>query len=84
MTPRAEHNRAAFDRPADVLRSPLSRDQKIRVLEDWERDLRELLVADEENMTSSTQSPVTLQDVRVALAALDVQPDAQPAPTKHG
>lgn len=41
-----------FDRPRDILDSnDLSLGQKIKLLKEWEIDLRELQVASEENMT---------------------------------
>ncbi|RUO63515.1 hypothetical protein [Pseudidiomarina insulisalsae] len=42
---------AAYDKPQDVLDDDnLTHDEKCKVLEQWEYDIRELLVATEENM----------------------------------
>jgi hypothetical protein len=73
-----------FKRPAQVLQSKdLSWEQKIKILRQWEFDVRELQVAEEESMTGP--QPVTLAEVREALRALGVvgNPD-QSAPTKQG
>jgi hypothetical protein len=74
----------AFKRPAQVLQSKdLSWEQKINVLRQWEYDVRELQVADEESMTGP--EPVSLAEVREALRALGVVGDPdQSGPTKQG
>ncbi|CAB0151871.1 hypothetical protein PSI9734_02231 [Pseudidiomarina piscicola] len=42
---------AVYDKPTDLLKdSRLSDEQKLKVLEQWEYDAEELLVATEENM----------------------------------
>jgi hypothetical protein len=70
--------------PAGLLRrGDLSRDDKVRLLHEWERDLREQMVADEENMTGAESPAGTLQDILSALAALGAQPESG-TPTKHG
>lgn len=79
----------AFDRPRDVLDSPdLSPEQKIKLLREWEIDLRELQVASEENMTGDAASEATaelLRECRRALARLGAADgDGGGAPTKHG
>jgi hypothetical protein len=44
-----------YDGPEEVLRDPsLSDDEKRRLLEEWERDLRQLQTATEENMPADT------------------------------
>jgi len=71
--------------PADIVKHPmLSRQQKIDLLHDLDNELRELMVADEENMTGSTPVTVTLDDVEAALRALGEESDTYAAPTKHG
>ena len=48
---------SAFDEPKDVLSDDrLSRDQKIRLLEQWKYDAAELEVADDENMSGGEES----------------------------
>lgn len=79
----------AFDRPGDVLDSPdLSSEQKIKLLREWEIDLRELQVASEENMTGEATPGATaelLRECRRALARLGATDgDGGGAPTKQG
>jgi len=79
----------AFDRPRDVLDSiDLSTEQKVKLLKEWEVDLRELQVASEENMTGAASSGATaelLRECRRALASLGAGDGrAEGAPTKQG
>ena len=63
----------AFDSPQAIVASgDLRIEQKIRLLEQWERDLRQLLVASEENMAAPGpgDSGERLREVREALARL--------------
>jgi hypothetical protein len=72
-----------FEDPESVLRADLSRDQKLEILHGWEFDLRELAVAEEENMGGGEDSAL-LPRVRKALRALE-HPDPPTGPaTKHG
>ncbi len=73
-----------FKRPAQVLQNnDLSWEQKIKILRQWEYDVRELQVAEEESMTGP--QPVSLAEVRDALRALGVVGDPdQSGPTKQG
>ena len=78
-----------FDRPRNILDSiDLSAEQKIKLLREWEFDLRELQVASEENMASNASPGATadlLQECRRALARLGADADAGGrAPTKQG
>lgn len=81
---------ATFKRPEDVCDdSRLSRAEKIKVLQRWEYDAREMEVAEEENMASGTTDKVTLADVLAALNELGVTADGseaadKKAPTKQG
>ncbi|MGA7979624.1 MAG: hypothetical protein WCA32_05270 [Chromatiaceae bacterium] len=71
--------------PHDVLgRGDLGRDEKIRLLRQWEQDLREEMVAEEENMISARPMEVTLDAVLKALEQLGVDLEPHAAPTKHG
>jgi hypothetical protein len=78
-----------FDRPRDILDSrDLSAEQKVKLLREWEFDLRELQVASEENMTGAAASGATgelLRECRRALARLGAADGgAEGAPTKQG
>jgi hypothetical protein len=64
-----------FDDPHSILAADdLTREQKIALLEQWETDLRLLLVATEENMpgTGSGRSAELLTRVRKAMQSLGV------------
>lgn len=65
-------------------RDDLSRAEKIALLREWELDLRERMVADDENMPSAEPMPVTLDDVLRALESLGEAPQTHPVPTRHG
>lgn len=67
-----------------LARNDLTRQQKIGILRQWELDLRELLVAEEENMTAAEPMGVTLDDVLIALETLNAGPVSHPVPTTHG
>lgn len=78
-----------FDRPQDILASTdLSPEQKIKLLQEWEIDLRELQVASDENMPAANSSGATaelLRECRRALAKLNATGgDSGGAPTKQG
>jgi len=79
----------AFDRPRDILdRRDLSAEDKIKLLKEWELDLRQLQVASEENMAADASVGATaelLQECRLALASLGAaEADGGGAPTKQG
>lgn len=70
-------------RPEEIARSSaLSREEKAALLRDWDNELRELMVADDENMQSSVAPRVTLTDVADAMQRLGLT--HQSTPTKHG
>jgi hypothetical protein len=73
-----------FKAPEEVLAdNELSREQKIKILQRWEYDVRELQVAEEEGMEGP--QPVTLDVVLRALRALGAPADTErSAPTKQG
>ena len=77
---------SAFASPEQVLTSTeLSREQKIEVLHRWEYDVRELEVAEEENMLSTSDQPDILGEILRCLHALGAGLDAaHSAPTKQG
>ena len=73
----------------DVLdRRGLTTDEKIALLRECEQDVRELMVAEEENMRGDQTSDQTLgdelRDIHAALASLGADRRAAAAPTKHG
>jgi hypothetical protein len=71
--------------PRELLaRDDLTKAQKIEILRQWELDLREHMVADEENMLAAEPVKVTLDEVLMALDALGAEPDFHPVPTSHG
>ncbi|GAB4368578.1 MAG: hypothetical protein Kow00114_27930 [Kiloniellaceae bacterium] len=75
---------SVYDKPDDVLADErLSDGEKRRILESWERDARELAVAEEENMGGG--EPSQLDSVLQALAKLPA-PDERPRgpATMHG
>ncbi len=75
----------AYDTPEEVLRdASLDRGAKRRILQSWERDARELQVAEEENMGGG--EPAMLGRVLDCLAQVgDEDEDKDPASnSKHG
>lgn len=75
---------AVFGTPETVLAAELSREEKIEILHRWEFDLRELSVAEEENMAGGENS-AHLSRVRHVLRSLEGAASAPAGPaTKHG
>ena len=84
VTP-AERGPKDFGSPESLLASDeLTREQKIAILRQWELDLREIMVAEEENMAAAEPPRISLDEVLNALDQLDAAPEAHPVPTKHG
>jgi hypothetical protein len=78
-------NGSAPSSPQDLLsRRDLTHEQKVRMLRQWELDLREGMVAEEENMPAARPQAVTLDEVLDALRALGAQSDFHDVTTKHG
>jgi hypothetical protein len=79
-----------YAHPAEIVSAEdLSPQQKVKLLRQWEFDLRENLVASEENMTATApegQSAELLRNVRKALIGLGAADpkDETAAPTKTG
>lgn len=76
-----------FGSPEDIVTaSDLSPDEKKKLLRDWERDLREVLVASEEGMTRDTPSDAgeVLRQVRLSLDRLGATEPEAVAPDKAG
>lgn len=76
--------KGAFGSPAAVLEADgLTREEKLRILRQWELDARELLVATEENMGNGDDP--ALDEIVNAIAALsDGSEPGRSGPTKHG
>jgi hypothetical protein len=72
-----------FEDPESVIESDLTLEQKLDVLQRWEFDLRELAVAEEENMGGGETSAL-LPRVRKALRALAPGEVPSGPATKHG
>jgi phage portal protein BeeE len=79
-----------YAHPTEIVSAEdLSQQQKVKLLRQWEFDLRENLVASEENMTNVApegQSAELLRGVRKALIGLGAadHKDEAAAPTKTG
>jgi hypothetical protein len=77
-----------FKAPADVLVAPkLSRNDKIKILQQWEVDARLLAVAEEENMGAGESSHLgAIVSALIALEDENKMPgaDKTPPPTKLG
>lgn len=78
----------SFRRPAEIVEAEaIDRAEKIRLLRQWETDLRLLMVASEENMSGDGQGWVAerLQEVHAALDELGVnQSETAGVPNKAG
>ncbi len=72
-----------FRSPRDVLDHPnLTREERLAILEQWERDARGLWVAEEEGMAGGEES--LLARVRRAIADLGPERSPKGPATKHG
>jgi hypothetical protein len=73
-----------FETPEEVLEAnDIPREEKIKILRNWEYDIRELQVAEEENMLGPQAHE--LDRIRNALRKLDAELDTEHSPpTKHG
>lgn len=65
-------------------RSDLSWQQKVDILRQWELDLRERMVAEEDNMPATEPVSVTLDEVLEALRSLGALSEFRNVTTKHG
>lgn len=73
-----------FAKPADVLSCEFSNKEKFELLKQWEYDLREMQVAEEENM-QATQNDTNLDDVLNALNKLNFNDSTDTThASKHG
>lgn len=75
-----------FKKPLDVYNeSSLSRKDKIDILKRWAYDMREIAVAEEENMTGpGSDSEVVLEQIIDCLLKLGVTDQEGAPPTKQG
>jgi hypothetical protein len=74
---------AVFGTPRDVLdRAGLTREERLAILRQWERDARGLSVAEEEGMGGGEES--LLSRVRLAIARLGEAGSEGGTGTKHG
>lgn len=75
-----------FATPEKVAEHPsLSLQDKILILRSWEYGARDLEVAEEEGMESSTGKESLLKRILILLSKLDeIADDGNPCPTKHG
>ncbi|MCW8196412.1 hypothetical protein F6455_16585 [Proteobacteria bacterium 005FR1] len=72
-----------FRHPAEVVSEPsFTKDQKLAVLRQWEYDVREMEVAEDENMQGGSR--VALRDVLNALDEVDPDREEQSSPNKQG
>jgi len=76
---------SVFASPQEVLiNQELSREQKIQILKRWESDMREILVAEEENMQGKDVI-INYEHIREALHTLDAKITTEEIPpTKQG
>ena len=85
----------ALNSPATVFKSPeevvtnadLTTAQRCSILRQWSYDLRELLVASDENMTVGSEGDANgdlLARVDALLRELEADSDESPAPTMQG
>lgn len=73
---------AVYDKPADVLEdAELSDFEKVKILDRWEYDARELQVAAEENMGGGSRD--FLDEVLAAKSKLGMQSDEKAGNTKQ-
>lgn len=67
-----------------LAREDIGREQKIAILRQWELDLRERMVAEEENMPAAEPMRINLDEVLHALSKLGTTSESHPVPTTHG
>lgn len=75
-----------FDAPEDIGSADLTREQKLRLLQQWEYDLQLLMVAAEENMPSQgkTSEPGRTAELMQRIHKIVAQMGAEADPEKGG
>ncbi|MGE0716839.1 MAG: hypothetical protein AB7P02_15465 [Alphaproteobacteria bacterium] len=76
-----------FENPTAILTAKdLTKEQRIELLQQWDHDLRLMLVASDENMASAEPGLTAekLTEVRQALKTLGIEAAEAGAPTKTG
>lgn len=74
-----------FARPADIVTAPgLTREQRIRLLRQWEWEALQLEVATEENMPGRNPDRTPLSEIREALKRVGATGEPGSAGTKYG
>ena len=65
-----------FQKPANIVKdTTLSKEQKIKILKQWEYDAREESVAEEENMPAGPEESYMLNRIKQALRELGAEGD---------
>lgn len=72
---------SVFDDPNEVMQADISKEDKIKILQSWEYDLRDISVAEEENMGDiehpETEHLSIIHDILDQLNALDDSGDTK-------
>ncbi len=82
-----EKAKLAYPSPGDIVAAKdLTREQKIKTLQDWEYDLKLMMVATEENMPGPERQGDTSERLKKVQAALEQlgHTDTPATPTKVG
>lgn len=73
-----------FKHPDDIVNNDdLATEQKIKLLKEWEVDLRQMLVASEENMQSDTKPGTTADTLMKVSKALETLGSHSAVSTEH-
>ncbi len=67
--------KSCFDKPNQILvDTTLSKEEKIKILKQWEYSTRELSIAEEENMLSHVDAESSLlKQIQIALRSLGIE-----------
>jgi hypothetical protein len=77
----------SFEHPREIVEAPIERAAKLKLLEEWEQDLRRMLATSDENMPSTHpgETGETLRAVSDAFIALGAPAADRPGvPTAEG
>jgi len=76
---------SCFKRPSEVLeQDEFTKDQKLKILRQWEYDALQLEVATEENMPAPSTTRGALAEIRKSLEMLGDSAEPHPGSTKFG